>query len=806
MAESHSYLKEILERRRAFLENLKETDADAYSSTLLKNLNHTVNNLGLALKAAQSQPSITASSFKYGTPVSKPADNNILDKLLQTAKTQLTKEDQDRKKISADKSIQANQREKDLENTSILHSILKTNARHTEDQLEEVIKLLKKIASHSGGGGGLLDSFPDFDGPGGGGGRGRRGRGAGKGRGGRRGGRFGRGLKNAGRLGMVGALAGGAYELYDEFFSDDAEPSTPEQKISKTAKIASATAGGILGAEGGAAMGAAIGTAILPGIGTAVGGVLGGVIGSEAGSYIVGEVGDSITSAVQGSGFSDALGVAAAVAISPISEEARETLVKDYETRIAPTINDAMGKLTTTLMGWGDKVSAFASNISGYTANLKDSGAQLYDAAKKGGEEIAEKLDDASGGFLSDLGRSASGLYGRAVSAASQGIEGGVGAAKAVGSAVSGASDWVAGKYEQYANASMSMPGKGLGDLIASHESKGNYNISNKGAAHGYAQDRTDLSKYSLSEVMRRQNLPKGHPDKLFATGKYQIIPETMQGAKKALGLSGEERFTPELQERIFTDHLSKKAGIDDYLRGKLSTEQAVKRGAQEWASIGLLPGQTTKSGRTAKGGESYYAGDGINKAATSGLGYASKLQAAKAKYDALIAKGTNRDEARRMALLDMDNTPKAVNATTETKMASTADTKAINAAKSDIPTSPMVSEALSVAQGPVPTGRGPRSQEGLDANAFYPTQTAKAEPIAAEAKQQPIAMASSLLPTETQNVKVTNPPIISEKDLYKPQPMGNTQVASTSASLELGDIPMRIDDFGLVLLNISHS
>jgi type VI secretion system secreted protein VgrG len=36
---------------------------------------------------------------------------------------------------------------------------------------------------------------------------------------------------------------------------------------------------------------------------------------------------------------------------------------------------------------------------------------------------------------------------------------------------------------------------------------------------------------------------------------------------------------------------------------------------AKEWASIGVEKGKTISKGRTASGGESYYDGDGLNKA-----------------------------------------------------------------------------------------------------------------------------------------------------------------------------------------------
>ena len=45
------------------------------------------------------------------------------------------------------------------------------------------------------------------------------------------------------------------------------------------------------------------------------------------------------------------------------------------------------------------------------------------------------------------------------------------------------------------------------------------------------------------------------------------------------------------------------------------SVEDAMLASAKEWASIGVEKGKTISKGRIAEGGESYYAGDGLNKA-----------------------------------------------------------------------------------------------------------------------------------------------------------------------------------------------
>lgn len=71
------------------------------------------------------------------------------------------------------------------------------------------------------------------------------------------------------------------------------------------------------------------------------------------------------------------------------------------------------------------------------------------------------------------------------------------------------------------------------------------------------------------------------------------------------------------MQDRIFDEYLivTKRPDIIAYLEGNGSVNDAMYAAAKEWASIGVEKGKTISKGRIAKGGESYYAGDGLNKA-----------------------------------------------------------------------------------------------------------------------------------------------------------------------------------------------
>jgi muramidase (phage lysozyme) len=89
------------------------------------------------------------------------------------------------------------------------------------------------------------------------------------------------------------------------------------------------------------------------------------------------------------------------------------------------------------------------------------------------------------------------------------------------------------------------------------------------------------------------------------AAGAYQIIKPTLVQLKKDLGLTGIEKFTPALQDRM-ADKLLQKRGVDQFLAGALSFNAFGNNLAREWASFPLL--SPAKRGEKAlKRGQSYY-------------------------------------------------------------------------------------------------------------------------------------------------------------------------------------------------------
>jgi len=109
--------------------------------------------------------------------------------------------------------------------------------------------------------------------------------------------------KNAGKLGAIAGIAGGAYEAYSGWSdANEAEARgeiTHDQGNVKKGEAVGGGAGGAAGAWGGAAAGAAIGS-VVPVVGTAIGGVIGGALGYYGGSKIGSKIGGSLVEGYQG--------------------------------------------------------------------------------------------------------------------------------------------------------------------------------------------------------------------------------------------------------------------------------------------------------------------------------------------------------------------------------------------------------------------------------------------------------------------------------------------------------------------------
>jgi hypothetical protein len=93
-------------------------------------------------------------------------------------------------------------------------------------------------------------------------------------------------------------------------------------------------------------------------------------------------------------------------------------------------------------------------------------------------------------------------------------------------------------------------------------------------------------------------------------------MPGTLLDIEGEMGLSGREVFSPALQD-LMGYHLLKRRGYLKFVEGKLTRNAFGKLLAQEWASFPVLA-DTQGQKRKVKRGQSYYAGDGLNKSLVS--------------------------------------------------------------------------------------------------------------------------------------------------------------------------------------------
>src|SRR6185312_11557776 len=120
------------------------------------------------------------------------------------------------------------------------------------------------------------------------------------------------------------------------------------------------------------------------------------------------------------------------------------------------------------------------------------------------------------------------------------------------------------------------------------------------------------LTSMTLDEVLAAQpGWSKNYGSS--AAGRYQFMRATLLGLRSELSLRGSQKLDGDLQDRL-AYHLLKRRGYNDFMAGKISRTEFGKRLAQEWASFPVLTvckGATRQLNR----GQSYYAGDGLNKA-----------------------------------------------------------------------------------------------------------------------------------------------------------------------------------------------
>jgi hypothetical protein len=176
-------------------------------------------------------------------------------------------------------------------------------------------------------------------------------------------------------------------------------------------------------------------------------------------------------------------------------------------------------------------------------------------------------------------------------------------------------------------------------DSIAKGESasSGGYNAMNQGTAgiggkvigSGNSEKiiNKKLTDMTIGEIMDRAAKPSDNAQKrkadglIFAAGRYQIIPETLKGLVNAGIASRDEKFSPEVQDRLGMELIKQTGALKMAAQGNY--DEAQNALAKVWAGIPLA---TDLNGK--KAGQSYYAGPGNKASAGSGKDVRASLMA----------------------------------------------------------------------------------------------------------------------------------------------------------------------------------
>lgn len=163
----------------------------------------------------------------------------------------------------------------------------------------------------------------------------------------------------------------------------------------------------------------------------------------------------------------------------------------------------------------------------------------------------------------------------------------------------------------------------------------GGLETARKGAASyatiiGHLNEKGVLGKpitdMTLSELLAEQlRWVKSLKQASGAAGRYQIIRPTLQSLIKELSVPLTAKFTLELQDAMGLALLERR-GYARFMSGALPLKDYGNELAKEWASLPLLAPAKRVGKRTAQRGESYYAGDGINKSLNGAMSFESAL------------------------------------------------------------------------------------------------------------------------------------------------------------------------------------
>lgn len=162
--------------------------------------------------------------------------------------------------------------------------------------------------------------------------------------------------------------------------------------------------------------------------------------------------------------------------------------------------------------------------------------------------------------------------------------------------------------------------------IILEGESKtyNDHNWYTSGGLRGYIEGRgkpmyplltKPLSEYTLGEVKNFQAQSRSGNGQLWATGRYQIIPNTLKGLQADLNLPDSTKYNVEIQDKMGLQLLLNRKSLKDYITSavpdsKENLEKASLAVSQIWSSVGVPYDMVGRYGNISKN-QSFYAGGG---------------------------------------------------------------------------------------------------------------------------------------------------------------------------------------------------
>lgn len=133
-----------------------------------------------------------------------------------------------------------------------------------------------------------------------------------------------------------------------------------------------------------------------------------------------------------------------------------------------------------------------------------------------------------------------------------------------------------------------------LKNLIGNSESNNNYGVANTGGSA--RRSSINVNGLTFNVLKSYQNLPnENNPKRVFAAGRFQIIPETLDSILPKLKLTGNDKYDPITQEKI-ADYmlLYYRKDVGNYIKGKnkgssIDLSNAINSIGYEWASMPVI-------------------------------------------------------------------------------------------------------------------------------------------------------------------------------------------------------------------------